>query len=149
MATITDQNFARSLAALLREELGFYRSLYVLLDRQRDWLKYEKDSRILDIFDDVEKIKARIQESQEKIAGVHRKSPRLFEQALDTPEVHRLVENAVSLISKCVEVVAENESIAQGKRERLQTELRELADGERWYGALKSPSAPRYVDETK
>jgi len=149
MATITDQNFARSLAALLREELGFYRSLYVLLDRQRDWLKYEKDSRILDIFNDVDRLKARIQESQEKICSIQKEHPRSFAQTVETPEVRRLVENVVSLISKCVEVVAENESIAHSKRERLQAELRELADGERWYGALKPPSSPRYVDEKK
>ena len=78
MTTLTDQSFSRSVAALLREELGFYRSLYVLLDRQRDWLKYEKDSRILDIFNDIEKLKTRIQESQEKILQLSRKNPQSF-----------------------------------------------------------------------
>jgi methionyl-tRNA synthetase len=121
--------------------------LYVLLDRQRDWLKYEKDSRILDIFNDIEQLKARIQESQEKIFNVRQKNPQLFQQALATLEVQRLVENIVTLINKCVEVIADNESIAQGKQERLKAELQELADGARWYDALRPQAQPRYVDE--
>jgi len=149
MTTLTDQGFSRSVAALLREELGFYRSLYVLLDRQRDWLKYERDSRILDIFNDIEKLKTRIQGSQEKIFQLSQKNGQLFQQALETPEVARLAENIVSLINKCVEVVGENESIAKAKRNRLKAELADLAKGERLYSALKHPVQPRYVDEKK
>lgn len=138
------------MAAMLREELGFYRSLYVLLDRQRDWLKYEKDSRILDITDDVEKLKRRIAESQEKIAQVRQQNPQLFNQALETPEVARLAENITSLITKCVEVVGDNESIAERKRQRLQQELAGLAAGERFFaGARNKPLPPRYVDQEK
>jgi len=149
MATMTDQGFSRSLAALLREELGFYRSLYVLLDRQRDWLKYERDSRILDIFDDIEKLKSRIQESQVKIQDVRRNNEQLFGQALETPEVGRLVENIISLINKCVELVGENESLASAKRDRLKIELAELANGEQFYGALKKEAPPRFVDQKR
>lgn len=149
MAPAVDRDFSRSLAALFREELGFYRSLYVLLDRQRDWLKYDRDSRILDIYDDIEKLKRRIQVSQEKILHVHRKDERIFGQVLETPEVTRLVDNIVSLLNKCLELVGENESIAGAKRERLRAELSELADGERFYGALKRQVPPRYVDQKR
>ena len=149
MSTFTDHGFSRSLANLLREELGFYRSLYVLLDRQRDWLKYEKDSRILDIFNDIEKLKTRIQESQQKILDVREQNQLVFQQALETPEVTRLVDNIVSLINKCIEVVAENETIAKTKRERLKVELAELADGARLYETLRPSLSPRYVDEKK
>jgi len=149
MATVTDQGFTRSLAALLREELGFYRSLYVLLDRQRDWLKYERDSRILDIYSDIEKLKSRIQESQAKILNVRQNNQRLFGLALETPEIGRLVENIVSLINKCMELAGENESLASAKRDRLKAELADLANGEQFYGALKKESPPRFVDQKR
>ncbi len=145
----TMQNFARSLAAMFREELGFYRSLYVLLDRQRDWLKYERDSRILDIYTDIEKLKKRIQESQDKITGVRERNETQFRVALEAPEVARLVDNITSLINKCVEVVAENESIAETKSERLRSELAGLADGRQFYAALEPETAPRFVDQKK
>ena len=149
MATPTDRDFQRSLATLLRDELGFYRSLYVLLDRQRDWLKYERDSRILDIFEDLEKLKKRIQESHEKILGVRRKNQQLFEQALVAPDVARLVDNIVSLINKCVELTGENESIATTKQDRLKAELSELVNGGKFYNALKTDAVPRFVDQKR
>lgn len=149
MATLTDRDFQRSLATMLRDELGFYRSLYVLLDRQRDWLKYERDSRILDIFEDIEKLKKRIQESHDKILNVRRQNRQLFEQALAAPDVTRLVDNIVSLINKCVELAGENESIATAKRDRLKAELSDLADGGKFYRALKTETAPRFVDQKR
>jgi flagellar biosynthesis/type III secretory pathway chaperone len=149
MVTFTERDFQRSLATMLREELGFYRSLYVLLDRQRDWLKYERDSRILDIIEDVEKLKKRIQESQDKILAVRQKNQKLFEQALAAPDVARLVDNITSLINKCVELAGENEAIASTKQDRLKAELTELADGGKFYQSLKTASAPRFVDQKR
>jgi flagellar biosynthesis/type III secretory pathway chaperone len=149
MTTLANRDFQRSLASLLREELGFYRSLYVLLDRQRDWLKYERDSRILDIFEDVEKLKKRIQESHDKILQTKQHNAQGFEQALTAPDIARLVDNIVSLINKCVELAGENETIAVAKRDRLKTELSELADGGRFYTALQTKAAPRFVDQKR
>jgi hypothetical protein len=147
MESSTEQGYQRSLAALLREELGFYRSLYVLLDRQRDWLKYDRDSKILDIFEDIEKLKNRIKQSQEKIQSSRQQQPQRFQRALAAPEISRLVDNIVTLISKCVDLANENESIATAKRDRLKSELADLTAADRFFNALKHENAPRYVDQ--
>jgi len=149
MSTITDRDFQRSLAALFREELGFYRSLYVLLDRQRDWLKYERDSRIIDIFEDIGKLNKRIQESHDKILNVRQTNREAFEHALAAADIARLVDNIVSLINKCMELAGENETIAAAKRDRLKAELSGLSDGGRFYGSLRTKAAPRFVDQQR
>ncbi len=149
MESTTEQGYQRALAALLREELGFYRSLYVLLDRQRDWLKYERDSKILDIFEDIEKLKNRIKQSQEKIQSTQQQQPQRFQRALAAPEISRLVENIVTLISKCVELTNENESIATTKRDRLKSELAELTAADQFYHTLKQKQSPRFVDQRR
>ena len=37
----------RQLVSILKEEYSFYQSLYILLDKQRDMIKYDKDDKLL------------------------------------------------------------------------------------------------------
>jgi hypothetical protein len=56
------------LISLLKEEYGFYQSLYVLIDKQRDLLKYDRDRKILTVYDEIRQMEKRIHESDEKIS---------------------------------------------------------------------------------
>ena len=63
---------------ILKEEYSFYQSLYILLDRQRDSIRYQKDEHLLDLFAEIERCHQRIRKSGERIEGLRQKDPALF-----------------------------------------------------------------------
>jgi hypothetical protein len=85
------------LVATLKEEYSFYQSLFIVLDKQRDHIKYEKEQKVVDLFGEIERVLARIRESEKAIAGLRAENKNLFNLAASAPEVRRLVNSIVTL----------------------------------------------------
>lgn len=137
----------KELLAVLKEEYSFYQSLYVLLDKQRDMIKFDKDEKLLDLFAEIERCHLRIKKSEEKIESLKEKHPRLFKMAAIAPDVRKVVNGIVTLVKKSVALVAENEEYMKSRYERIKTELNELKHSDKImrYIQTEVPSA-QFVD---
>ena len=137
----------QELIAILKKEYSFYQSLYILLDKQRDIIKYDKDENLLDLYAEVERCQRRIRESETRVEGIRDKNPQMFRVAAVHPEVKRLVNCIVTLVRKNMKLVAENEEYARDRHERIKKELDELRNSHKimQYMGDQAPSA-QFVD---
>lgn len=140
----------RELIATLKDEYSFYQSLYILIDRQRDMIKFEKDDKLLDLFTEIERCHQRLQKSEEKIALLREKNPRLFPLAASAPEVRKLVTSISTLIQKNMSIVRDNEDYLRERHGRVRIELDSLRRSTEVMKYLREPSQPgRLVDSSK
>jgi DNA repair exonuclease SbcCD ATPase subunit len=116
----------RELIFTLKEEYSFYQSLYILIDKQKDMVKFEKDDKLLELFTDMERCRQRIQQSEGKIAELKEKNPKLFNIAASAPEVRKLINSIMTLVKKTIGLIKENEDYIKSRHERLKSELKEL-----------------------
>lgn len=137
------------LLELLRKEYSFYQSLYLLIDKQKDLLKFERDQKLIDLFDEIEKAEKRILESEEKISQLRNANRKIFNLAATSPEVKKLVNSIATLIKKNLAIIKENEDFAVNKRNRIREELEQV---KRMYNVLayKQPEdvRSRIIDGT-
>jgi L-rhamnose mutarotase len=118
--------YEKELIYILKEEYSFYQSLYILIDKQKDMVKFERDERLLELFTEVERCHQRIQESERKIADLKERNPKLFRIASSAPEVRKLVNSVTTLVKKNIGLVKENEEYLKNRHERIISELKEL-----------------------
>ncbi len=116
----------RELTAILKEEFSFYQSLYIMLDKQREMMKYEKDENLLDLFSEIEQGKQRILSSEERIAGLQQRYPTLFASVLQLPDIKKLINSIATLVKKNLTLVSEGEAFMKERYERLRAELGQL-----------------------
>lgn len=116
----------RDLTRILNEEYSFYQSLYILLDKQRDLIKFDKDEHLLDLFSEIERCHLRIRESEQKVAALRGKNPSAFRVAAANPEVKKLVNCIVTLVKKNIALVHENEDYVRERHDRIKQELEAL-----------------------
>ncbi|MBD3403628.1 hypothetical protein GF420_12090 [candidate division GN15 bacterium] len=141
----------RELIGVLKQEYSFYQSLYILLDKQRDLLKYDKDEHLLDLYAEIERCQKRINASEEKITEIKNRDPRQFKLASVNPEIKRLVTSIVTLVKKNVALVESNEEYLRGRHQRIRVELEELKHSHKILQYLRDtePSSPQFVDGRK
>lgn len=138
---------ARIIAGL-KEEYSFYQSLFIIIDKQRDYIKYDKEQKIVDLYGEVERIVTRINESEAIISQLKNENKNLFSLAASAPEVRRLVNSITTLISKTQKLVQENEEIAAAKYDSIKDQLLQLQQGRRVTDYLTVPqNSPIYVDK--
>jgi lysyl-tRNA synthetase class I len=128
------------LLELLRQEYSFYQSLYLLIDKQRDHLRFERDQKLLDLYDEIEQAEKRILESEEKIGSLRNANRKIFNLAATSPEIKKLVTSIATLIKKNLAIIRENEDFASNKRTRI---LEELEQVKRMYKALAYKKPPQ------
>ena len=147
MSTNAISQLEQEILRILKDEYSFYQSLYILLDRQRDSIRYKKDEHLLDLYAEIERCKQRIRESEEKISALKTKSPQMFKVAAVHPQVKKLVNSIVTLVKKNMSVVAENEEYLTDRYERIKSELSELKNSRKilQYVREVDPS-PQFVD---
>lgn len=137
----------RELIFVLKEEYSFYQSLYIMLDKQRDFIKYNSDEHLLDLFVEVERCHMRIKKSEEKIAALKDKNPQAFKMAAILPEVKKIVNSIVTLVKKNMNLVSECESYLKGRYERIKAELGELRNSQKILKYLHDVDpSPQFVD---
>jgi hypothetical protein len=114
------------LLELLKQEYSFYQSLYLLIDKQKDLLKFERDQKLIELYEEVERAESRILESEDKIAALRNANRKIFNLAATSPEVKKLVNSIATLIKKIMAIIKENESFATHKRYRIKEELEKI-----------------------
>ena len=140
----------KELIFILKEEYSFYQSLYVMLDKQKDLIRFNKDENLLDLFAEIERCHLRIKKSEEKISLVKNKNPRLFKLASLSPNVRKIVNSIVTLIKKSVNLVGDNEEYLRGRYDRIRDELGELKNSEKIMQYMQSETPPpQFVDGKK
>lgn len=138
----------RELVRVLKEEYSFYQSLYILIDKQRDLLKFEKEEKLLEIFTEIERCHQRIRESEDNISMMREKNPKLFNLAATAPEVKKIARSIVTLIRKDIELVKKNEEYASSRYERIQEELMQLQQSNKIVKYIRDlEDAPQFVDK--
>ena len=127
----------------MKEEYSFYQSLYILIDRQRDLLKYDRDQKILSVYEDIQRVQKRIGESERKIAELRNANRKLFNLASTSPEVRKLVNSISTLIKKNLSMIKENEEFANDRYIRIREELEALKNSQKLeqYGSTSSENA--------
>ncbi len=137
----------RELVFILKEEYSFYQSLYILIDKQKDMIKFEKDEKLLDLYTEIERCHKRIQESENKIASMKEKNPKYFHIASAAPEVRKLVNSIITLVKKNISLVKENEAYLKSRHGRIKTELLELKNSSKLLKYIREADpAPLFVD---
>ena len=135
---------------ILKDEYSFYQSLYILLDRQRDSIRYKKDEHLLDLYAEIERCKQRIRESEDKISALRTRDPGTFRVASVHPNVKKLVNSIVTLVKKNINLVADNEEYLKGRYERIKRELGELKNSEKILQYVRdADTSPQFVDGKK
>ena len=140
----------QTLLRILKEEYSFYQSLYILLDRQRDIIRYDRDENLLDLYAEIERCQRRIKESEVRVTAIRDQNPRLFKLAAVYPEVRKTVNSIVTLVKKNMALVEENREVLQERHERIRLELDELKSSQQLmrYMTETEPS-PQFVDGKK
>lgn len=137
----------RDLTRILNEEYSFYQSLYILLDKQRDLIKFDKDEHLLDLFSEIERCHLRIRESEQKVASLRDKNPSAFRVASANPEVKKLVNCIVTLVKKNIALVHENEDYVRERHDRIRQELEALKNSGKILNYLQEQDpTPQFVN---
>lgn len=133
---------------VLKEEYSFYQSLYIMLDKQRDQIKFNKDDRLLDLFAEVQRFHARIKHSDEKVALLRARNTKIFEMASALPEVKKLTNSIATLIKRSIDIVTECEEYLQSRYDRIREELSKLKNSHKIikYIADTDASPHHFVD---
>lgn len=141
---------AKELVTLLKEEYSFYQSLYIMLDKQKDLVKYNKDEHLLDSFAEIERCYGRVQQSEQKISALRSKDSQVYKMASVMPEVKKIVNSIVTLVKKNMVLVSDSEAYMTKRYERLRSELSELKNCDKilQYVSEGKP-APQFVDGKK
>jgi hypothetical protein len=138
----------QQLISTLKEEYSFYQSLFILVDKQRDHIKYDRDQRVVDLHSEVERLYRRIQESEETIAGLREGNRKLFALAASAPEIRRLSSSIATLVSKSLKLIAENRQVAEGKYQAIKEKLAELQRSAKIGDYLRQPPGePCFLDK--
>jgi len=141
-------NLERELVRVLKEEYSFYQSLYILIDKQKDLLKFEKEEKLLDIYTEIESCHKRILESEDKIARLRQSNPKLFNLAATAPEVKKIAQSIITLIKKDMELVRQSENYASERYKRVKEELKKLRQSDKIVKYIKDlDDAPQFVDK--
>jgi len=137
----------RELLGVLKEEYAFYQSLYIMLDKQRDQIKFNKDDRLLDLFAEIQRFHARIKKSDEKVALLRARDAKVFDMAASLPEVKKLTNSISTLIKRSIGIVTECEEYLQGRYDRIREELNKLKNSHKIVKHMADvDSSPHFVD---
>lgn len=144
------KHLERELLKVLKEEYSFYQSLYIMMDKQRDLLKFNKEDCLLDLFAEIERCYRRIKRSEENVAALKSKNSHIFKMAIALPEVKRIVNSIATLIKKNLSLVKESNEYMTGRYERIKTEIGQLKNSAKiiQYLTENNPS-PQFVDGRK
>jgi len=138
------------LLRILKEEYSFYQSLYILLDKQRDIIKYDRDENLLDLYAEIERCQRRIKESEAKVTAIREKDPRLFRLAAVYPEVRKTVNSIITLVKKNLILIQDNKEYVVNRHDRIKVEMDDLKNSSKilQYIADAEPS-PQFVNGKK
>lgn len=116
----------KEMIALLKDELSFYQSMFILADKQKDCIKLGRDSELAQVYADITRFGQRIAESEKRLADIMQKDRKNFVMASSNLEVRRLLDSIAAIVEKNISLLKENMSAAAGRQAFIQAELEEL-----------------------
>jgi hypothetical protein len=138
----------QKLVTTLKEEYSFYQSLFILLDKQRDHIKYDRERKLVDLFGEIERLYSRIKESEDTISALRQENRKMFTLAASSPEIKRLAGSIITLVSKSLGLARENQDAVDQKHKAIQERLIELQKSSKIVSYLRTEAAePYYVDK--
>ncbi len=137
----------QKLLRILKEEYSFYQSLYILLDKQRDIIKYDRDDNLLDLYAEIERCQRRIRDSEAKVTAIRESDPRLFRLAAVYPEIRKTLNSIITLVKKNLTLIEDNKEYVTSRHDRIKSEMDDLRSSGKilQYIANVDPS-PQFVD---
>lgn len=144
------REFQRELVYRLKRELTFYRSLYVLIQRQRDAALRGAEADLALSYGELDTIMGGLKESQFAISVLKDKEPELFGRATRMEPVPELVAQAHEILEAAKTALEEGSRAARQHYRKLQAELGRLG---REHEALKAyqaePGSGTLLDGTR
>jgi len=116
----------RELVYRLKRELTFYRSLFVLVERQREAADRGDEAEIALRYGELSAIVGGLSESQFAMQAMREKEPKLFARAAQIDPVPELVKQASEILQASLDAVKEGSRAARIHYRRLQAELTKL-----------------------
>jgi len=116
----------KEIISLLKDELSFYQSMFILTDKQKDYLKLGRDSELVQVYADITRFARRIAESEKRLAEIMHKDRKIFVLASSHLEVRRLVDSISTMVEKNIGLLKDNLSAASSREAFIQSELEEL-----------------------
>ncbi len=140
----------RELVYRLKRELTFYRSLYVLIQRQRDAALRGDEAELAQSYGELDTILAGLRESQFAISVLKDKEPELFAKASRVDPVPELVAAAHEVLEAAKTALEEGQRAARQHYRKLQAELARLGREDEALKAYQSAQSPgRLLDGTR
>jgi hypothetical protein len=140
----------RELVYRLKRELTFYRSLYVLILRQREAALRGAEADMAVSYGELDTIMGGLKESEFVVSAMREKEPKLFEQAAAMNPVPELVGQAHDILRATHNAMEEGAMAARQHYRKIQAELARLG---KEHETLKTyPAAPKpghSLDETR
>jgi len=134
----------------LKRELTFYRSLYVLIQRQRDAAMRGAGADLVLSYGELDTIIAGLKESQFAIGALKDKEPELFVRACRMEPVPELVSQAHEILEASKAALEEGSRAARQQYRKLQAELGRLAREQETLKAYEPhPGTGRLLDGTR
>ncbi|MEW5876237.1 MAG: flagellar export chaperone FlgN [Candidatus Zixiibacteriota bacterium] len=118
-----------TLAAILAQELKLYRELYILADRQRDWLEDRANVNLCDLLDETAAIQTRIEESEGSIQALRDQVGARFEDWSQDPSVAAYLDRIQELIARTREIIQSCLTLAEQKKAAFRDELNRMGVG--------------------
>jgi len=116
----------KEIISLLKDELSFYQSMFILADKQKDCLKLGNDSELAQVYADISRFSGRIAESERRLADIMQQDQKSFVLASSHLEVRRLVTSIAAIVEKNISLLKDNLSAATSREAFIQSELEEL-----------------------
>ena len=138
----------QELIRVLKEEYSFYQALYILIDKQKDLLRFDKEEKLLDVYTEIEQCHKRIMESERKLTLLRQSNPKLFGLAVSAPDVKKIAQSIATLIRKNLELIKANEDYASERYGRIREELMNLQHSTKIIRYIKDVEVrPQFVDK--
>jgi hypothetical protein len=135
------------LEKILADEVALYRELFVLTDRQREWLESDSDIHLCQSFEDIERVQKQIEESESKLTSLKEAHPGDFVRWIRTPRVAPLFRDLADLVARTQQTVTDCEHLARRKRTEYRLELTRMGVGRLLFDSMVAGDCgPRFVD---
>lgn len=116
----------KEIISILKDELSFYQSMFILADKQKDCLKLGKDTELAQVYADISRFSQRIAQSEARLSDIMQKDQKSFVLASSHLEVRRLVTSIAAIVEKNIGLLKDNLTAAESREAFIQTELNEL-----------------------
>ncbi len=140
----------KEITSILKDELSFYQSMFILIDNQKESLRLGDGSELGKVFADIAGFNRRITDSEKKLGLLMEKDRESFSLAASNLEIRRLVVSIAAIVQKNVALMKENEEFVSNRQAALQAALDELSKSQKMLEALSGfASSKRLVNNKK